>query len=302
MRTLAILAACVCLSAVLSAAEPAVMSGMPSGNLLVGGSGRVMILKPDGSVLWEHKTGPVHDVWRLPNGNILFADSAVTEVTPDHKVVFEYKAEMAKGGGVYGCQRLANGNTLIAENSTGRILEVDPQGKPVFTLQLPDMKPGSHNNLRIARKLANGNYLVCEKEAKRVREYKPSGEVVLEIKLDNIAFAAARLPNGNTLVSSIDHITEYDPAGKTVWDFARTDIPGTTITNMTGFHLLANGNLAIGCYGAYDKKTGAGVGLFEISRDKKLVWSYARPKADGSLMGIQVLGADGTVSKGGDTR
>lgn len=301
MRTIAALLTCTYLTATLMAAEPAVVTGTPSGNLLVGGSGRVMILKPDGSVLWEHKADLVHDAWLLPNGNILYADAAVHEVTPEHTIVFEFKSENAKGGGAYGCQRLDNGNTMIAENSTGRILEVDAAGKVLFTLQLPEAKPGDHNNMRVARKLANGNYLVCQKGAKLVREYKPSGEVVMEIKLGNIAFAANRLPNGNTLVSSIDHIAEYDPAGKVVWDFAKTDIPGTTISSMTGFNLRANGNLAIGCYGAYDK-SGAGVGLFEITRDKKLVWSYAQPKGDRSLMAIQVLDAGGKVPTGGALR
>ena len=41
----------------------------------------------------------VHDAWMLPSGNILYADGGVTEVTPDHKVVFQYKSEVSKGGG-----------------------------------------------------------------------------------------------------------------------------------------------------------------------------------------------------------
>ncbi len=297
MRFIALFAIC----AALVAADGLVMTGRPAGKVLVGGSGRVMILDPDGTVAWEHKAGLVHDAWLLANGNVLIADATVMEITPDHQVVFRYKAEMDKGGGVYGVQRLADGRTLIAENSTGRILEVDAKGVALFTLQLPDMKPGSHDNLRIARKLANGNYLVCEKGNRRVREYRPSGEVALEIRLSNIAFAAVRLPNGNTMVSSIDRVAEYDAKGTAVWTFAKGDLPGVAITNMTGFQVLPNGNLAVGCYAAYGKD-GSGVGLFEVGRDKKLVWSYAQPKADKSLMAIQVLAADGRLSAGGDVR
>jgi hypothetical protein len=281
-----------CIVRGLPAAEnAAVMTGTPSGQLLVGGSGHVMILGADGKVLWEHKSGLVHDAWMLPSGNILYADSGVTEVTRDHKVVFEYKSAVTKGGGAYGCQRLENGNTLVGENSTGRILEVDPAGKVVFTLQLQPAKEGDHSNMRLARKLKNGNYLVCLKGAKIVREVTPKGETVMEIKTANITFAAFRTPKGTTYVSSLDHVTEYDAAGKPIWDFAATDIPGVPIKNMCGMHLLPNGNVAIGCYAAY--KGGEGTGLLEITREKKLVWRYCNPKADGSLMAIEVLDAGG---------
>jgi prepilin-type processing-associated H-X9-DG protein len=271
----------------MGAAEEAVMTGTPSGNLLVGGSGRVMILAPDGKMLWEHKAGLVHDAWMLPTGNVLYADGSVTEVTPDHKVVFQYKSEVGGGGGAYGCQRLENGNTMIAENSTGRILEVDAAGKAVFTLQIEPSQQGSHENMRLARKLKNGNYLVCLKGARLLREVTPKGDTVLEIKTSNITFAAFRTAKNTTYVSTLDHVTEYDAAGKKVWEFANTDIPGVTITNMTGMHLLPNGNLAVGCYSAY--KGGEGTGLFEITRDRKAVWRFSSPKADGSLMAIQVL-------------
>ncbi|MCX5684083.1 MAG: hypothetical protein NT049_10405 [Planctomycetota bacterium] len=286
-----------CFASGLPAAENApLMTGAPSGQLLVGGSGRVMILGTDGKVLWEHKTALVHDAWMLPSGNILYADGGVTEVTPDHKVVFQYKSDVTKGGGAYGCQRLANGNTMVAENSTGRILEVDPAGKVVFKLQLAPATEGDHSNMRLARKLANGNYLVCLKGAKLVREVTPKGETVMEIKTPNITFAAFRTPKGTTFVSTLDHVTEYDAAGKKVWEFANTDLAGVTITNMTGIHVLPNGNIATGCYAAY--KNGKGTGLLEITREKKLVWSYSNPKGDGTMMAIEVLDKDGKALPG----
>jgi len=281
-----------CLVGGLPAAENApLITGTPSGQLLVGGSGRVMILAPDGKVLWEHKTGLVHDAWMLPSGNILYADGGVTEVTRDHKVVFEYKSAVTKGGGAYGCQRLENGNTMIGENSTGRILEVDPAGKVVFTLQLAPAKEGDHSNMRLARKLANGNYLVCLKGAKTVREVTPKGETVMEIQTPNITFAAFRTPKGTTYVSTLDHVTEYDAAGKALWSLAAADIPDVQIRNICGINLLPNGNLAVGCYAAY--KNGEGTGLAEITREKKLVWRYSNPKGDSSLMAIEVLDAGG---------
>lgn len=300
VKRLCVMLAMVWACGVQAADEPPVMTGTPSGQVLVGGSGHLMILSPAGEVVWEHKTALVHDAWMLPNGNILYADSGVTEVTRDHQVVFSWKSDVAGGGGAYGCQRLANGNTMIAENSRGRIIEVDPQGKEVFAMDVPPGKQGDHNNLRLARKLPNGNYLVCHKGSNYVGEWTPEGKMVRQIKLDSIAFAAFVTPKGTTLVSSLGKVTEYDSEGKVVWEFRNTDIPGTKITNMTGVQLLANGNLVIGCYAAY--QAGQGCGLFEITRDKKLVWSYAKPKGDGSLMAVQLLDQDGKQAASGSVR
>ena len=273
------------------------ITGDVGGKLLAAGDRRVMILSATGAVEWEHPTALTHDAWMLPNGNVLFADGAtVTEVTPGHKVVFQYKSSEQKGGGAFSCQRLDNGNTLIGENSTGKVLEVDASGKVVFELQTSPAALGAHHNMRMARKLKNGNYLVCHSGAHVVKEYTPKGDVVLELKTPNIAFAAVRTGKGTTLVSSLAKLMEFDAAGKIVWEFANTDVPGVKITNMTALHLLPDGHIVTGCYRAYDK--GEGTGLLEITREKKLVWRLANPKLAGTMMAVQKLDATGKAMAG----
>lgn len=273
-------------------AERPIMEGKPSGHILATGAKRVMILNDKGEVIWKHKGSNVSDCWMLKNGNVLFADNFITLVNPKtDKVVFSYKPKVAKGGGTYGCQPLENGNILIGENSTGKIYEMTRKGKVVFELQLPLYQAGSHHNLRMVRKLENGNYLICHSGKHIVREYTPKGKVVYEVKVGNIAFSASRLPNGNTLVGHMDQITEFSPTGEIVWKFAITDIQGLTIGSICGVHVLENGNLAVGVYGAYKK--GGEAGLFEITREKKLVWCYSNPKSDRSMMSIQMLDSEG---------
>ena len=267
------------------------ITGEVGGKLLASGNG-VMILSASGEVEWQHPTQLTHDAWLLPNGHVMYADGdSVTEVTREHKVVFKYQAAEKGGGGTYACQRLTNGNTMIGENSTGKILEVDPAGKVVFELQTSPMTPGNHHNMRMARKLKNGNYLVCHSGAHVVKEYTPKGEVVLELKTPNIAFSAIRTAAGTTLVGALDKIMEFDAKGKVVWEFSAKDVPGVTIRNMTGLHLLPNGNIVTGCYAAYDKNEGCG--LLEITKEKKLVWRLSNPKMGSSMMAVQKLGADG---------
>ncbi|MCX6875577.1 MAG: hypothetical protein NTW21_17485 [Verrucomicrobia bacterium] len=273
-------------------ATPAPLTGTLDGKLLAAGDNRILILNADGSIAWEHPSGLTHDVWMLSSGNLLYADgNAVTEITPEHKVVFQYKSANQQGGGTYACQRLDNGNTVIGENSTGKVLEVDPQGKVVVELQTKDAKPGEHQNQRMVRKLANGHYLVCHSGAHVVREYRADGKIVWEQQTPNLAFAAIRKTNGNTLVSVLGSIIEYRTDGTIAWEFKNSDLPGLTITNLTGMHLLPNGNLVAGCYQAY--QGGQGCGLLEITPTKKAVWSFASPKTAGTMMAVQKLTAAG---------
>jgi len=268
--------------------EHAIMTGNPSGNILATGSRRVILMNPEGKVLWQHKGSNVSDCWMLPNGHILFSDNQITEIDPkSDKVVFSYQSPIKKGGGVFGCQPLKNGNILAGENSTGKILELTREGKVDFELQLPLYKPGNHQNLRMVRKLDNGNYLVCHSGKHLVREYTPKGKVVFEVKVGNIAYSAIRLDNGNTLVGHMNQITEFDPKGEIVWQFSDKEIDGLKIGSMCGIHVQANGNLAIGVYSAYKK--GGEAALFEITRDKKIVWKYSNPKSDNSMMSLQIL-------------
>jgi outer membrane protein assembly factor BamB len=280
------------LAAVLPA-KAAVFAGQPSGRILAAGDQRVLILSPDGEIVWQYPTKLTHDAWMLPSGNVLFADGeSVTEVTADKKVVFQYRAEQQKGGGTYACQRLADSRTLAGENSTGRVLELDAAGKIVFALQTSPCEVGAHHNMRMARKLGNGNYLVCHSGARCVKEYDPNGKAVWEVKVPGaLAFAAVRTSGGTTLVSCLDRVIEYDAAGRTLWECLAADLPGGPVRNLTGLHLLPNGHVVLGCYRAYE--AGQGAALLEISREKQVTWRYSNPSADATMMAVELLSPEG---------
>jgi outer membrane protein assembly factor BamB len=270
------------------------VTGTLEHQVLATGSGRVALFEKDGTVLRTAKTGNNADAWYLENGNILFADGKVAEVDKEGKIVWEYKPDCKRADGAMSCQRLANGNTVVGENGTEQVTEVDKAGKVVFTLKIkPQVKKNPHHVMRMCRKLDNGNYLVCHSGDHIVREYKPDGTVVFEYTCKSIAFAAVRLPNGNTMISSLDQVEEVTPKGEVVWSFSKTDLPDLSIRNMTGIHVLKSGNMIIGNYSAYDKKAKTGVGMFEITREKKLVWAYVSPEfKDGSMMAVQKLDGD----------
>jgi len=245
---------------------------------LYAAEGANMILSYDsaGKVAWEYPANMSRDVWRLPNGNVLFCyndhydggkndnPSGVMEVTLEKKIVFHYRTT----GQVWSCQRLTNGSTLVANASQGKLLVVDPRGGVVKTIRLRNQ--AGHSCLRYARGLPNGNYLVAEESSNTVREYDAQGRMVREIPTQFPPFAAVRLANGNTVISGKSGIIEVDPAGKDVWHLNAMDLPELGIRWFAGVQVLPSGNLFI-------SNAGGKVPVFEINREKHVVWKCLEP-------------------------
>ncbi|MDR0703542.1 MAG: hypothetical protein LBF88_00985 [Planctomycetaceae bacterium] len=157
--------------------SPTLWAQQPSSEVLATGSGRVVWFAPNFSVKWEYPAGNIHDVQLLKNGNILFADSNVIEITPDKKIVFQYTPPNGKEGS-FACQRLDNGNTLIGENFSGQVKEIASDSTVKFTLQTKFSTDNQHHRMRWVRKLSNGNYLVCHSGDHLVREYASTRRTV----------------------------------------------------------------------------------------------------------------------------
>jgi hypothetical protein len=85
-----------------------------------------------------------------------------------------------------------------------------------------------------------------------------------------------------------------------VWQFSNKQFEDLLITSICGLHVLPNGHIVAGVYSAY--KGDQGTAMFEITRDKTLVWRYADPSADRSIMGVQMLDAEGRPLPGDTLR
>ncbi len=248
------------------------------------GKNIVAICDADGKVLWSHKTsGPKaghaghHDIQLLDNGNILFHENWTTiiEMTLDKKIVWTYDSATMNGNkgkrvDVHAFQRLPNGLTMIAESGVGRIIEADKNGKIHTEVKL---KSGGTQNTRMARKLDNGNYLVCAESPGVVTEYNAKSEVVWEHSIKTRVYGAIRLSNGNTLIASGGgaSVVEVTRDGKIAWEI-KDRVPNTAITlKWTTFLTeLGNGNFVVGNCHAGEKSPQ----IFEITRDKKVVWQF----------------------------
>lgn len=262
--------------------------------------GKVFIVGANGSVQWEYPANSCNDIWVLPGGNLLFnTGHGVREVTREKKVVFDYTSKSE----IYACQRLTNGNTFVGECNAGRLLEVAPDGRIVKEVRLlPEGKDGGHHFMRNARRLDDGHYLVAHYGTQVVREYDPNGQMVREIPATGGPHSVVRLPDGHTLIACGDRpggsrVFEVDRDGRTVWEVTSADLGDIKLAFMAGLHRLPNGNTVMSNWLGHGK-FGTAPHLIEVTRDKRVAWTFADHKTMRTISSVQMLDAGGNAFGG----
>jgi outer membrane protein assembly factor BamB len=303
----------IALPLVLGAAAPLLAQDSPGRRLLAAdySTHRVAILAADGKIEWEAKTDSDHDLQLLPDGHVLYQSNFQHLIEADPKTnqtVWEYDSSKMNGNAgkpveVHAFQRLKDGTTMIVESGPARIIEVDKEGKIVHEIKLKVKSPSTHSDTRLARKLDNGHYLVNHEHDGAVREYDEKGNVVWEYDVPmfgmqfkdghgpegfgNQTFASLRLPNGNTLISTGNGhgILEVNPAKEIVWQLKQNDLPGITLAWVTTLQTRRNGNIIFGnCHAGPENPQ-----IIEITRDKKVVWSYKDFKNFGNALSNSIV-------------
>jgi hypothetical protein len=280
---------------VLFSTSTMVLAGEPSYRVLAADKGKVAIVNAQGKVEWEFANkAETHDIQLLPNGNVLLPmpKSVIAEVNREGKVVWQYECKPKAGYTgrieVHAFQQLPDGNVMIAESGNRRIIEVNREGKIVREVPLTVENPNPHRDTRMARKLESGNYLVCHEGDGKIREYDPTGKVVWTYQMDLggrpkapghgveghgvEVYGAIRLPNGNTLIAggNNNRVLEVNPKGEIVWKIEHNELPGIQLAWVTTLHALPNGNIIVGnCHAGPNNPQ-----LFEVTRDKKVVWKF----------------------------
>jgi len=262
------------------------------------GANMIRIVSECGEIVWEHKVNRPQDLWRLPNGNILFTHlRGVQEITPEKEIVWEYQTE--KPNEIHSCQPLANGVVMVAVSGPCEILEIDRDGKILKTVKLKINKKNIHGQMRQARKLRNGNYLVGHYADALAREYDPNGKVIREIAVPGNPYGGVRLPNGNTLIGCGDGhaLVEVDPDDNIVWRIDENDLEGHPLRFVAGVQRLPNGNTVVCNWGGHGH-VGEQPQLFEVTPDKEVVWQVFDFDKFSTIAHIQVLDVKGDVTKG----
>jgi len=262
-------------------------------------AGKVAVVSADGKIEWEYNCNAPQDCWRLPNGNNLFCHArGAIEMTADKRIVWEYKA--GTNTEIHACQPLPNGNVLVVENGPCRILELDRDAKIAKEIKLTPPPPSVHvhDQFRGVRKTKDGHYLVCRKGEHIVQELDGAGKILRDIKVPGDVHEVVLLPDGHLLITCGDghKVIELDANEKVVWDLNENDLPGNPLRLMAGCQRLPNGNTVFCNYLGHGH-LGQQPHVFEITRDKKIVWEFKDPVHFKTINQIQLLDVPGDVTR-----
>lgn len=258
----------------------------------------------DDVIRWRYPKS-TRDGWVLPDGHVLLAVSknrdypggAVVEVDREGNTLFEFKGSQSEVNTV---QPLPGGRLLLTEaGASPRLLEIDRSGKILTEFAIRCQTTNAHMESRMSRRLSNGNYLVPQLLDRVVREYRPDGTVAWEVRTPEQPaecwpFTAIRLENGNSLVTLThgNRAVEFDPEGKIVWQITNDDLETPLFRDACGAQRLPNGNTVFASYGM----TGQGIKLFEVTRAKKVVWTWTSGRP--GVHHVQIVETNGKPVEG----
>lgn len=265
--------------------------------------GTVAIVDAGGAITWRCNTKGGRDVWVLPNGNVLFSTgNGAKEVDRTGKEVFSYSADREVGG----CQRLPDGGTLVSVCGPAKgggpptLVEVGADGTVRHEISLTTTNKNAHLHLRIARRTPAGTYVVAQTGDKAICEYDGQGKVLRRIAVAGEPHGVVPLPDGHFLVSANkgpdgSAILEYDGGGTLVWSVTSNDLPGIRLLWISGLQRLANGNTVICNWLGHgnDFKEAKGLHLIEVTRDKKVVWTFTDQQRFKTISAVHILDQGG---------
>ena len=261
---------------------------------------KVAVVSAEGKVEWEYPCSHPQDCWVLPDGHFLFCHAGgAIELTADRQIAWEYKA--GEKTEVHACQPLPDGRVLIVENGPCRIIEVDRAGRITKEIKLtpPPANVKVHDQFRGTRKTKDGHYLISRKGEHKVEELDSDGKSLRIFPVPGDVHEALLLPDGHLLIACGDghKIQELGADLQVVWELNENDVPGNPLRLMAGVQRLPNGN-TIFCNYLGHGHLGEQPHFFEITRDKKVVWSFADHAHFKTINQIQVLDVPGDARKG----
>jgi len=222
-------------------------------------------------------------VVRVVDQEGLFADSnMVSAVTLEDRptVVLWERGNLADP---YSAQRLANGNTLIAEASNARVIEVRPDGTIEWQYGVQSCGTGFNQvcSPHDAKRLSNGNTIIADTANERVIEVDANKNIVWQYGTNGVPGSGSNqlyrpwdvevLPNGNILIADSGNyrVIEVDRSRNIIWSYANEPDP---VCYGMGYcfqpldvEWLPNGNVLI------LEEQGQ---VREVTRSKAVVWSY----------------------------
>jgi len=288
-------------------ASPVPASAQTTHNFIAFGQ-KTYKVDSDGNKTWTYPHS-TRDGYVLADGTIIltlskgkkYPGGAVVAISTDDQETLIWKGTQSE---INSAQPTEAGTFVITEAGPApRLLEVDRAGKVVVEFPLECQKENHHMQTRMARKLLDGSFLAPHLLDFAVFHYDASGKVIgkfdttvpgdAQRDIHTWPFTAIRHGEGHTLVCCThgNRVVDFDATGKIVWQLTNDDLPGPWLQDPCGSQVLPNGNFVITSY-AGGRKDPKAPKLFEVNRDKQVVWTYS----DGQKVGIhhfQILDTNG---------
>lgn len=264
---------------------------------------RVYLINRQKQIVWRvgedapraalHLERPQHvELSQREDAEVLIADTdqhrVIRVYRPTKEIIWQYgeKGVMGSRPGLLGHPRSAvstpDRTVLITDQYSGRVLEIDLNGRILWTFGGWDSGINPLNAPYYAEVTADGSVLITDWSNHYVIEVNREGELIWQYgTLKNPGAGphqlmyperAHRLINGNTLiVDTRNHrVLEVDPSGGIAWQFGgQVADAGKKITNPSEAYRLANGNTLVVHSGNRQ--------LSEITMHHQLVWQYLLP-------------------------
>jgi len=228
--------------------------------------------------------GKCHEVWLTQEGtSIVCGTKGIWKYdgTNLREVFFEPKKASME---IHTCQPLDNGDLLVAVNGPKVILELSTEGKIKKMIKVPYLRSEARLQISSVRKLDDGGYLFAASGDNKIFVINSKGVIKRTIDLSNLQepyqakriHSAEMMDNGNIIVGTGYGacLLEIDPEDNIVWSLTPDDIPQLGIRYVGGFAVKSNGNLIVAAYNS-------AFPLFEINRDKRIVWRLRRNRSEG---------------------
>jgi HEAT repeat protein len=181
-------------------------------------SNRVIERNLRGEVVWHRNvTGPLA-AQRLPNGNTFIATAThLLEYDKEQNEVVNIPLSEDGNQTIMKAMKAPTGEIVIMRTD-GQVVRYDARGneKSSFPVSIGIKLFGGRIHVQ-----ANGRVLVPHNAEGKVAEYDVKGKIIWEVPFEQ-PIAAMRLPNGNTLITSMNPAigaVEVDRAGVEVWSF-----------------------------------------------------------------------------------
>lgn len=263
---------------------------------LIGGSGwkQISIVDRQGNKIWNHsleKKQECNSACFVGENLILYSyKQGAKLIDRDHNCLWDYKC--VEGAEIQSASITDDGNVLIGEcGNPSRIYEFSNSGEKLLEITFETEIDRPHSQFRQIVKLSNGNYLVPLLKKKSVMEINLKGEIVQNTFVGHSLFSVKVLKNENYLLSCGDHhkLLEYDMNKKQiVWELNENDVKGIPLRYVAEAIRLENGNTIICNWGGHFKGEEKVAQVFEIDKNKNLIWKIKDYQQFGNISTIDI--------------